>query len=51
MDTELIPHTTVAHAQKGKTSVKRRRGVITHWEYVHTRNPRIREVEGSIVIG
>ena len=44
MDTALIPHITVAHAQKGKTAIKRRQRVITHWGDVHTGSPIICEV-------
>ena len=51
MDTALILHRTVAHAQKGKTAIKRRKSVITHWEDMHTGIPIICEVEGGIVIG
>ena len=46
----MIPHITVAHAQKGKKIIKRGKHVITHWEDVHKRSPIICEVEGSIVI-
>ena len=44
IDTALIPHITVARAQKGKTEIKRRLSVINHWEDVHTISPRICEV-------
>ena len=43
MDTVLIPHIIEAHAQKGKTEIKRR-------QRVQMGSPRICEVEGSIVI-
>ena len=46
----MIRNITVAHAQKGKTTIKWRKRVITHWEDVHMVSPRICEVEGSIVI-
>ena len=51
MDTVLIPHITVAHAQIGKMAIERRKIVITHWEDVNKGIPRICEVEGSIIIG
>ena len=50
MDTVLIPYITVAHSQKGKTAIKWRQRVITHWEDVHTGSQKIFEVEGIIVI-
>ena len=50
MDTVLIPHITVAHAQKGKTIINRRQRVITHSEDVHMGSPRICEVWGSVAI-
>ena len=50
MDTALIPHITVTHAQKVKTDLKWKQRVITHWEDVHTGSQRICEVDGSIVV-
>ena len=50
MDNVLIPYITVAHSQKGKTAIKWRQHMINHWVDVHAVNPRICELEESIVI-
>ena len=50
MDIVLIPHKTVAHAQKEKKTIKWRQHVITHLEDVNKGSPKICEQWGSIVI-